>query len=282
MSQTDTYEMPVDIPAEKAAAREWLASMMKGATVTYCPTKPQPVPKPWKPRERNSAANDNDEAIPLCEALIRDKRPDDAAMIRRYIHLVDVAGVPEVDSTPAMGEDGVDVARRISFTESGGTIDHGIRVMRNGPISRGNRIGGTSGDIPMSTIAPTRLSGTEDSLIAHIDAKAILGPLRAALGPLLDVFETAALTRANLTQIGTSMGFKGKQASAAAKALVYIAVDTLREAWNRDRRLALVAAGNADRAADKAVAERKAGNILYFGKDIQKRPGTIYGRSKAA
>ncbi|KAB2729387.1 hypothetical protein [Brucella intermedia] len=282
MSHPETYDMPVDIPAEKTAAREWLASLMKGATVTHCPTKPQPEPKPWKPRERNSAANDNEPAIPVCEALIRDKRPDDAAMVRRYIMLVDVAGLPQEDVQAEVGHQGIDIARRRSFDDNGRMRDHGMRESKKVAISRGVRTTITSDDVPSRAQAPAVPTIGEDSLIAHMDAKAILGPLRAALGPLLDVFELAALSGLTMTQIGELRGLKGKPASGAGKMVVYMAIDTLRDAWNRDNRLAAVQARQAHAAVRKAGDKRNALNLIYFGKDINKRPGTIYGRSKAA
>lgn len=269
-------------PAPKTAVREWLASMMKGAHVTRLPTKPQPEPRAWKPREKPKAANDNEPVIPVCEALVRDKRPDDAAIVRRYIMLVDVAGLPKEDVKAEVGNQGVDIARRSSFDDNGGIRDHGVRVSAKVAISRGVRNSITADDVPNRTQAPAVPTIGEDSLIAHMDAKAILGPLRAALGPLLDVFELAALSGLTMTQIGEFRGFKGKQASAAGKMAVYMAIDTLRDAWNRDSRLAAVQARQANDAVQKAGDKRNADNVLYFGKDITKRPGTIYGRSKAA
>ncbi|MBC2884319.1 hypothetical protein H7Q97_02750 [Ochrobactrum sp. CM-21-5] len=278
-----TFDLPrEEPPAPKTAVREWLASMMKGATVTKIPTVPQPEPRGWKPRERPKAANDNEPAIPVCEALIRDKRPDDAAMIRRYIMLVDVAGLPQEDVQAEVGHQGIDIARRRSFDDNGRMRDHGVRESKKVAISRGVRNSVTAEDVPTRTQAPAVPTIGEDSIIAYMDAKAILGPLRAALGPLLDVFELAALSGLTMTQIGEYRGFKGKQASAAGKMVVYMAIDHLRDAWNRDSRLAAVQARQANDAVLKAGDMRDAANVLYFGKDITKRPGTIYGRSKAA
>jgi len=278
----DPDELPVDIPASKVKAREWLAEKMKGATVTKIPTVPQPEPKPWKPRRKPQAANDNQESIPLCEALIRDKRHDDAAMVLRYLMLVDVAGMPQEDVKAEIGEQGVEVARRTDFAENGAMRDHGVRISTKAAVSYGNRNAVTDDDIPRPAIAPARPTVGEDNIIAHIDAKAVLAPLRGALGPLLDVFEDALFDRRTLTQIGEARGFKGKQASAAGKALLYVAIDTLREAWNRDKRLAEVEASRAAAAVEKARADHDAANVVFFGRDITRRPGTIYGRSKAA
>ncbi len=277
------FDLPCEKPpAPKTAVREWLASMMKGATVTKIPTVPQPETRGWKPRERPKAANDNEPAIPVCEALIRDKRPDDAAMVRRFIMLVDVAGLPQEDVQAEVGHQGIDIARRRSFDDNGRMRDHGVRESKNVAISRGVRNSVTADDVPNRAQAPTVPTIGEDSLIAHMDAKATLGPLRAALGPLLDVFELAALSGLTMTQIGEFRGFKGKQASAAGKMAVYMAIDTLRDSWNRDSRLAAIQARQANDAVQRAGDKRNADNILYFGKDITKRPGTIYGRSKAA
>ncbi|KAB2700015.1 hypothetical protein F9K79_03645 [Ochrobactrum sp. Kaboul] len=278
-----TFDLPrEEPPAPKTAVREWLASMTKGAHVTRLPTMPQPEPRAWKLREKPKAANDNEPVIPVCEALVRDKRPDDAAMVRRYIMLVDVAGLPEEDVKTEIGNQGVDIARRSSFDDSGRMRDHGLRVSAKVAISRGVRNSVTADDVPNRTQAPAVPTIGEDSLIAHMDAKAILGPLRAALGPLLDVFELSALSGLTMTQIGELRGFKSKQASAAGKMAVYLAIDTLRNAWNRDSRLAAIQARQANDAVQKAGDKRNADNVLYFGKDITKRPGTIYGRSKAA
>ncbi|MCR5941861.1 hypothetical protein FG152_13655 [Ochrobactrum sp. XJ1] len=278
-----TFDLPrEEPPAPKTAVREWLASMMKGATVTKVPTVPQPEPRGWKPRERPKAANDNEPAIPVCEALVRDKRADDAAMVRRYIMLVDVAGLPEEDVKAEVGHQGIDIARRRSFDDNGRMRDHGMRESKKVAISRGVRNSVTADDVPNRTQAPAVPTIGEDSLIAHMDAKAILGPLRAALGPLLDVFELAALSGLTMTQIGEFRGFKGKQASAAGKALVYAAVDVVREAWNREKCLMAVQASRAEIRVQASIDATYASNLIYFGKDITKRPGTIYGRSKAA
>lgn len=278
-----TFDLPrEEPPTPKTAVRERLASMMKGATVTKIPSVPQPEPRGWKPRERPKAANDNEPAIPVCEALIRDKRPDDAAMVRRYIMLVDVAGLPQEDVQAEVGHQGIDIARRRSFDDNGRMRDHGVRESKKVAISRGVRTTITSDDVPSRAQAPAVPTIGEDNIIAFMDAKAILGPLRAALGPLLDVFELAALTGLTMTQIGELRGLKGKPASGAGKMVVYMAIDTLRDAWNRDNRLAAVQARQANDALQKAGDKRDASNLIYFGKDINKRPGTIYGRSKAA
>lgn len=282
MNHSETYAIPIDIPADKNKAREWLAKKMEGATVTRLPTKPQPEPRGWKPRERSSPANDNEPAIPICEALVRDKRPDDAAMIRRYRYLVDVAGLPVEDIQAEVGHQGIDIARRTSFDDDGRMRDHGARISAKVATSYGNRNTVTADDIPRRAQAPTVPTIGEDSIIAHMDAKAVIGPLRAAVGPLLDVFDDAAIGGMTMTRIGELRGFKGKQASAAGKALVYAAVDAVRDAWNREERLASVRSQQANDAVRKAGADRDAANVLYFGKDINKRPGTIYGRSKAA
>ncbi|QNQ40056.1 hypothetical protein [Brucella intermedia] len=279
-----TFDLPrEEPPAPKTAVREWLASMMKGATVTKIPTVPQPEPRAWKPKPKPQAVNDNEEAIPLCEALVRDKRSDDAAMVRRYRYLVDVAGLPQEDAQAEVGEQGMDLARRTDFAESNGAMrDHGVRVSAKVAISYGNRNAVTTDDIPRRTQAPARPTIGEDSIIAHMDAKAIIGPLRAAVGPLLDVFEDAAIGGMTMTKIGELRGFKGKQASAAGKALVYAAVDVVREAWNREERLTAVQASKAEIRVQASIDATYASNLIYFGKDITKRPGTIYGRSKAA
>lgn len=278
-----TFDMPrEEPPAPKTAVREWLTEMMKGAHVTKIPTIPQPEPRGWKPRERPKAANDNEPAIPVCEALIRDKRPDDAAMVRRYIMLVDVAGLPQEDVQAEVGHQGIDIARRRTFDDNGRMQDHGVRESKKVAISRGVRTTITSDDVPSRAQAPAVPTIGEDNIIAFMDAKAILGPLRAALGPLLDVFELAALSGLTMTQIGELQGLKGKPASGAGKMVVYMAIDTLRDSWNRYSRLAAVQARQAHDALQKAGDKRNADNVLYFGKDITKRPGTIYGRSKAA
>lgn len=278
----ETFIVPLDIPAEKAAARDWLATQMEGAPITKIPTRPESKPRPWKPKPKPQAANDNQESIPICEALVRDKRHDDADMIRRYRLLVDVAGLPEEEIKTEVGNQGIDVARRTDFAENGVMRDHGVRVSAKVAISRGVRNTITADDIPRPASVPARPTIGEDNIIAHIDTKAILGPLRAALGPLLDVFELAALSDLTMTAIGELRGFKGKQASAAGKMAVYMAVDTLREAWNREKRVAGVKARQADETVNKASNKREAANILFFGRDIKERPGTIYGRAKAA
>lgn len=282
-NDNEPFELPVTVPPEKQAAREWLAQQMAGEKITKIPTRPQPESKAWKPK-RLEVANDNAESIPLCEALVRDKRHDDAALVRRYRLLVEVAGLPGMDDNVDIGSDGVEVARRTSFPDGGAgeeLKDHGQRMTARPMLSYGTKVKVTSSDIPASSKAPVNPSG-EDALIAHIDAKAVLGPLRAAMGPLLGSFEEAALDCLTLTEIGEARGFKGKQASAAAKALIYAAIEALSQAWSRDKRMARGAAAYAEKVAGQARHKLEAGKVLFFGKDVTAKPGVIYGRSKAA
>lgn len=229
-------DLPIDIPPEKAKAREWLATKINGQTITKFPTAPQPEAKPYKARKYEiAAANDND-PVPLCEALVRDKRLDDAAMIRRYRSLFEIAGSPETGRNVEIGQGGINFERRTSFV-NGQEKDHGIRE-RKAQASFGNR---------NSISAPLQVTGGEDSLIAYMDAKVVIGRLRAAMGPLLDVFESAAIDCEALTAIGERLGFKGKQAPAAARSLVYLGVDTLRDAWRQLNAEMAAAAKEADR-----------------------------------
>ncbi|MEP7457076.1 hypothetical protein [Phyllobacterium sp. SB3] len=283
-NDNEEFEVPVTVPPEKQALREWLAPQMVGAKITKIPTRPQPEPKAWKPK-RLEVANDNKESVPLCEALIRDKRHDDATLVRRYRLLVEVAGLPGMDDNVDVGRDGVEIARRTSFPDGGAgeeLKDHGQRITARPMLSYGTKVKVTSSDIPASSKAPVNLSGSEDALIAHIDAKAVLGPLRAAMGPLLETFEDAALDCLTLTEIGEARGFKGKQASAAAKALIYAAIEALSHAWTCDKRRARGAAEYAEIVTARARRDIEAGRILYFGKDVTAKPCVIYGRSKAA
>lgn len=239
-------DLPIDIPPEKAKAREWLATKINGQTITKFPTAPQPEAKPYKARKYEiAAANDND-PVPLCEALVRDKRLDDAAMIRRYRSLFEIGGSPETGRNVEIGQSGINFERRTSFV-NGQEKDHGIRE-RKAQASFGNRNSISADDIPYAISVPLQVVGGEDALIAYMDAKVVIGRLRAAMGPLLDVFESAAIDCETLTSIGEGMAFKGKQASAAAKSLVYLGVDTLRDSW---RQL------NAEMAASAKEAERK-------------------------
>lgn len=236
---------PIDIPTEKVKAREWLATKMNGKPITKCPTAPQPEAQPYKKRKYEiAAANDND-PMPLCEALVRDKRPDDAKMIRRYRSLFEIAGSPETGRNVEIGQGGINFERRISFVD-GYEKDHGIRE-RKPQTSTGNRNSISAGDIPHAINAPLCIAGGEDALIAYMDAKVVMGRLRASMGPLLDVFESASIDCETLTAIGERMGFKGKQSSAAAKSLIYMAVDTLRDSWRQLNTEMTAAAKEADR-----------------------------------
>lgn len=238
-------DLPIDIPADKTEARNWLETKISGKPITKCPTKMPPGPKPYKARKyETAAANDND-PVPLCEALVRDKRPDDAKMVRRYRSLFEIAGSPDTGRNVEIGQGGVNFERRTSFV-NGHEKDHGIRE-RKPQASFGNRNSISADDIPHAISAPLQVAGGENALIAYIDAKVVIGHLRATLGPLLDVFESAAIDCETLTAIGERMGFKGKQASAAAKAPVYIAIDTLRDAWRNLNTVMTAAAKEADR-----------------------------------
>ncbi|WOC15395.1 hypothetical protein [Pseudochrobactrum sp. MP213Fo] len=241
----DAADLPVTIPSEKAKAREWLSVKINGVPVTKCPPQTAPEPKPHKPRKyETAAANDND-PVPLCEALMRDKRPEDAMMIRRYRSLFEIAGSPDAGRNVEVGQGGINFERRISFV-NGLEKDHGIRE-RKPLASTGNRNSISTDDVPHAISAPLCIAGGEDSIIAYMDAKVVIGRLRAALGPLLTVFEEAAIDCETLTAIGERQGFKGKQASAAAKAPIYMAVDTLRDAWRLLNKEMTAAAKEADR-----------------------------------
>lgn len=269
-----------DIPTEKIRAREWLADMMKGQPITKLdPVEPK-EPAPWKPRER-MAANDN-EAIPICEALVRDRRIDDAALIRRYRHLFDVAGSPDTGGNAEVGTVGMNVAERTSITADGHLKSHGVRISMNAKVSSGTKTGVADEDTPRASNAPLRFNGGEDGLIAYMDAKPILGRLRAAMGPLVEMFEDAAISGRTLTEMGKARGFNGKQASAAAKSIVYMAIDALREEWAREQKIAETAAIHARSRVSVARDDMAMEQVHYFGKDITAKPGAIYGRLKAA
>jgi len=175
----------------------------------------------------------------------------------------------------------MEVDRRISFNASGNEKDHGVR-MTVARSTDGEKVSAASDDGQHPARSPAHAPRSEDNIIAHIDAKAFLGPIRAAMGPLLDVFEDALFDRRTLTEIGEKRGFRGKQASAAGKAILYMSIDTLRDVWNRESRIAGIRATQAQAKVGKDQADKQTANILFFGHDITKRPGAFYGRSKAA
>ena len=117
-------ELGVDIPAEKAAAREWLNTIGVGASVSLSAacanvdlpddrgwrgeTKEPAEPRIWKPRKRNPANSNEPENWPLLEALRRDGREYDIPAVVRYDRLFLAVTACPFGIDAGIGADGED------------------------------------------------------------------------------------------------------------------------------------------------------------------------------
>lgn len=252
-------DMPTEIPTDKRAARAWLEEEMQRRSIPVT-RLPMLLPEPLEPEEapvlKRRAANDNaPKDWPLYEALKRDLRTDMADLVQRDRWLVECAAVSPYCDAVDSGGNGIASARETGFKKrtvekaaaagwkdedgnlmaevpKGEIRDHGLRVVaKNGVNGTGSKAVQASDKTPgYGRMAPIS-RGNEADIVASIDARSILGELRAALGPLLGVYEEACLQSLTFTEMGKRRGFTGKQASAAGRALAYAAVDALAEAW---------------------------------------------------
>ena len=246
--------------------------------ITTMIAKRQAIGDGWSGR----AANDNHEPLPLITALVRDGRDDEVAIIRRYRYLADVVGTsPFGDTVMAGTGDGVEVAVRTGFPDQarevaeaadgnwkslpeGDLVQHEVRQTTKQKLSFGSRCK-PANDNSASAAVPLSLGYGEDAMIARMDGEPILRQLRAALGPLLGVFEDAALDGATFTAIGEARGYSGKQASAAGRALVYAGVDVVSTTLCDIDKRRKDSARSAHEAVKRRRAELAAQRALNFG-----------------
>lgn len=222
----------------------------------------------------DGAANDN-ESFPLLKALKSEKRDDAIAIVMRYRALAAVVAAQPLQGASSTTDDGLAVAHRSTRLAGPQAVDAAaaagwpgdaldddeinyketIRVRKGAAGSQGKRARIASDDDPTPSTASLSRRFNHDLLDAQIDARPIMGELRAALGPLLDYFEDAVLGGLTLAEIGTKAGAgTEKKASAVGRAFVERAVDTVRDTWR------LIEIREARRAADadRAVVRRRA------------------------
>lgn len=271
----DTSQARLD-KDEVAGNRERETSAIRRITTTIA--KRQAIGDGWSGR----ASNDNHEPLPLITALIRDGRDDEVAIIRRYRYLVDVVGTsPFGDTVMAGTGDGVEVAIRTGFPDQdrlvaaaadgnwkslpeGDLVHHEVRQTTRQKLSLGSR-SKPANDNSTSAAVPLSLGYGEDAMIARMDGEPILRQLRSALGPLLGVFEDAALDGATFTAIGEARGYSGKQASAAGRSLVYAGVDVVSTTLCDIDKRRKDSARSAHEAVKRRRAELAAQRALNFG-----------------
>ncbi len=277
-------ELPVEIPANKEAARLWLSGLMaeQKPAITYCKYRKPRGPNAYK-KKKYTAANDNQpEELPIIEALRRDGRESDIPLVMRYRTLVEVVGTSAYDSEFDGGEEGINVEHRSlhlsgkAFIKSfakmtsaklpGGEISYReTRHTVKQRMSVGQRTNAADPEAGTRTQTPLRLAKSEDERIARIDGQPILAALRAGMGGLVHTFEDAVLGQWTLTKIGECMGYKHKARSREAKILVYTAIDRLRDQWRMiDRQMAASAAA-CERRVEERRAELAAERAAYLG-----------------
>lgn len=283
----DTPTMPprATTPEERAAdlARanaKRAAERARVAVESARIAKRQAVGEGW-----DGAANDN-ESFPLLKALRSEGRADDVALVLRYRALAAVVAAQPLQGAVATSGDGFVVARNSSLTGvdavdaaaakrwpgdhvKGGEIANKEtkRVRKGAAGSAGRQVRAATDEDPAPTAAPLSRRFSPDLLLAQIDAKPVLGDLRAALGPLLDYFEDAVLGGLTLAAIGAKAGAGTQKAGAVGRAFVEQAIGVLRDTW----RLIDIRAAKRAADADRAVLRKRA--------EIAERKRTFLGRA---
>lgn len=278
----EEFPIPVEIPAEKKAARELLATAMASSSVKITVGKPQERPKPraWKPSVRHTA-NDNLLSWPLLEKLKRDGRYEDAELVEQYRGLVALMEAhPLQGQDPSRTADGLSIANRTSFDNddiedaaasnferklsSGEMINKGERVTTktNGTASRAR----PTDDQSVVVMRPVSVRFNENTLIAQIDLAGVLPRLRKAMGPVTAPLEDAVLGGLTFKVIGEARHFKDKQAEAAGKALVMTAIDALRDEWAIIRTEQRQAEEQAERNVERRRRQIAAEQARYLGR----------------
>jgi hypothetical protein len=277
-----SFDVPVDIPASKVAARAWLeAAMASAPAITVCKYRPPRGPNKWKPRK--IAANDNTpHGIPLIEELRRDGRESDISWVLRYRLLYEVVGASPFDDEIGLGEKGINIEARSlnpggaafsnSFNRMTTTTLPGGEISYREPrqtvkqrVSIGQRTIAANDNSDTRTQAPLRLMKSEDERIARIDGEPILAALRVGIGEWLTPFEDAVLDGLTLTEIGDGLGFKWKARSAEAKWRVYLAIDQMRDQWRLIERQMAAEAAACNRRVEARRAELAAERAAYLG-----------------
>ena len=277
------FEIGVDIPAGKVAARAELERLIaeQMPIIIYGKTRKPRGPVKWKPK-KYVAANDNEPAPPIFEALRRDGRESDIPLIMRYRVLVEVVGTTAYDDKIDLNDEGMNVENR-SLRMSGDRFEKDFARMTatslpGGEISyreqrhtakqianSGTRTNQSDTETGIRTQTPLRLVKSEDEAIARIDGEPILAALRAGMGDLAVFFEDAVLGRPTFTELGERLGYKWKARSREAKILLYTAIDRLRDQWRMiERQMAATEAACERRVKDRR-AELAAARAAYLG-----------------
>lgn len=279
---TTDYNTPTTIPADKQAAREWLAVRMAETTVkaTILPPKEAPKPREWKPRKKKPA-NDNRELVswPLLDKLNRDGRHDDAELVEHYRGLVALMQVEPLQGQDVTRADGLGIESRSSI-DDGDVDEAAAKGWGGGKVPGGNisykeerqlvqapgdsRQAKPTDDKTVVEMRSMSIRFNERTLVAQIDMRGVLERLRTAMGPLVAPFEDAVLGGLNFGEIGEARHFKGKQAEAAGKALVMTALDAVREEWAAFRAEERQAEEQAERNVERRRAELAAQRAAYL------------------
>lgn len=198
------------------------------------------------------------EDFPLLEALRREGREDMIATVIRYRRLVALCEAEPLKGLDYGRADGGEVVRETKRLTPEADIDAAaasewkdvpdgeIKVTTKVKKSRGahsipskRTVVAANDNVASGSVIRTEslhVKLTDEILNAHIDAKPILAELRAALGPLIEPFEDAALGGQSYSEIGRRRGEDLKPA-VAGRALVGMACGTISVKWQEiDRR----------------------------------------------
>ncbi|MCD1642461.1 hypothetical protein [Aurantimonas coralicida] len=244
-------------------------------------------------------ANQNED-FPLLATLRRAANHDAIATLRRYRRLVAIVGAQPLQGVSFQSGDDGAVEHRTDPLDNGelekaaangwrtrsglalqqvpgGDIRHRPEVKRGKgayplPGRRAVAVNVEKYDRPAEEYTPVTGFGSlarpfNDSLLmAQIDARPVLGELRASLGPLLDDFEDAVLGGKTLGQIGTAHGIGiGSKPEGAGRALVFKALATIEATWRDIDRRAHAAARQAEAKALARRDELAAARADYLG-----------------
>jgi hypothetical protein len=268
--------------ASKAAGKERRAAeavVMRSAIAAIA--ERQAIGKSW-----DGAANDNID-IPLLKLLKRDTDGHHIKTVIRYRALVALCSVEPLQgqeirladgfasdrvTLPLLGPEEVDKAAKDGFPVDrirGGNISYKEVRKRRGTFSLpATRAVDQSEESSMPRTVSTAVRFTVNTLHDAIDSKPVLAELRAALGPLCDLFEAAVLDGQTMTEIGASMGAVEKAAGGTGRAVIMRALDVLKDTWDdiekRERRKA-AHAERAVTAARAAIIERRRAFLARTG-----------------
>jgi hypothetical protein len=239
-------ELPTTIPPEKEKARQLLAELCKGVSVTRCPSgRPDTDQREFK---FGRAANDNQEpkSWPLAKMLRQEKMEDAIEICEIYrgiwsVMAADPLAGKDADLSFSGGEVSIEHETGLDGYKKGEPIPekvegtgeltfHGVRQSARSVGTTSKAI--TQGDADSGNrYATSAMRFNERTLVAQIDMREPWQRMQTAIRPIRWAFEMACLDSATMTEIGEARGYIDKRASAVGKALVLEAIAELQIEW---------------------------------------------------